>query len=158
VSTPLADAQNSAGSPNYSGGGSPGNSASPTTSKKSTSIPKTGGGNGVKGATDSPQSPGDPGSGGPGSSKRISTGAVVGASIVGIIGLAAAAGGILWFVRKKKRDAQGHQIREAPLMERYFRRASQMPPELDGSPCVSPLANSSFVEKVVCMADIKRTA
>jgi LPXTG-motif cell wall-anchored protein len=99
-----------------------------------------------KGATDAPLSPGDPGSAASASSKHISTGAVVGISIVGLFGLAAMVGGIVWFVRKKKRDAQGQQIGDAPVMERYFARDSQLRHELGGTPRVWPLIIPSFRE------------
>jgi LPXTG-motif cell wall-anchored protein len=125
----------------------PENPASPTaTSKKATTILKTGGGNGGKGATDAPLSPGDPGSAEPGSSKRISTGAVVGISIAGLFGLAVIVGGIVWFVRKKKRDAQGQQIGDVPVMERYFAHASQLRHEVDGTARVWPLIIPSYRE------------
>jgi LPXTG-motif cell wall-anchored protein len=100
-----------------------------------------------KGATDAPLSPGDPGSAASASSKHISTGAVVGISIVGLFGLAAMVGGIVWFVRKKKkRDAQGQQIGDAPVMERYFARDSQLRHELGSTPRVWPLIIPSFRE------------
>jgi hypothetical protein len=62
------------------------------------------------------------------------------------LGLAAMVGGIAWFVRKKKRDAQGQQIGDTPVMERYFACPSQLQHELDGTPRVWPLIIPSFRE------------
>ncbi|PMD47166.1 hypothetical protein L207DRAFT_575963 [Hyaloscypha variabilis F] len=141
ASTPLGDANSSAGSPYYSDSpGNTGNPSSPTgTSKHPTTNLKTGGSGNA--ATDPPLS-GSGSSSGPdssegstalGSPKHISTGAIAGISIIGFITLAVMIGGVIWLVRKKKREGQGHKIQEiseGPLVV-VGRRVGH---ELDGSP------------------------
>lgn len=135
--TPIADVNSSAGSPNY-----PGSTSSPATgSKNATPNVKTGGSG--NGATDSPSPSGlGTGSGSDsaanGSPKHISTGGIAGI-ILGLLALAVIAGSAIWFIRKKKRQEQGHEIqeiREGPTRV-MGRRIGH---ELDGSVIVSVLA------------------
>jgi hypothetical protein len=112
-STPLGDANSSAFPQNY-----PSSTPSTTaTSKTSTATPKIPGTN--KSGSSSVAAAGSP--------KHISGGAIAGIVIAGLIGLAAMVAFTTQYILKKKRQAQGQQLRENPETEQYTGS------ELDGS-------------------------